>query len=73
MFMFTGTGRNEINAIAIANIKKRRLDALIYCVCNCMSFEVYEHVDECHSYIEAILALEKLYVKKPNEIFARYE
>ena len=45
-----------------------KLAALI----NCATPEVFEHIDHCESYEEAEATLEKLFVKQPNEIFARY-
>ena len=45
-----------------------KLAALI----NCATPEVFEHFDHCESYEEAEATLEKLFVKQPNEIFARH-
>ena len=39
---------------------------------NCASAEVYEHFDQCTSFTEAEATLEKLFVKQPNEVFARH-
>ena len=39
---------------------------------NYLSFEVYDYVDECETYDDAEACLEALFVKKPNEVFARY-
>ena len=39
---------------------------------NCANAEVYEHFDHCTSYTEAEATLEKLFVKPPNEVFARH-
>ena len=44
------------------------LDALV----NCASPEVYEYIDRRTAFSEAEVILEKLYVKRPNDIFARY-
>ena len=46
-----------------------KLDALI----NCASSEVFEYIDDCQTYAEAEELLQKLYVKEPNEVFARYQ
>ena len=45
-----------------------KLAALI----NCATPEVFEYIDDCETYVEAEALLQKLYVKQPNEIFARY-
>ena len=45
-----------------------RLAALI----NCATPEVFEHFDHCESFEEAEATLEKLFIKQPNEIFARH-
>ena len=45
-----------------------KLAALI----SCATADIYEYFDHCETYAEAEEVLEKLYVKKPNEIFARY-
>ncbi|XP_076061516.1 uncharacterized protein LOC143037271 [Oratosquilla oratoria] len=39
---------------------------------NCVSHNVYEYIEECTNYDSAISVLQKLYVKTPNEIFARH-
>ena len=44
-----------------------KLAALI----NCATPEVFEYIDDCETYVEAEALLQKLYVKQPNEIFAR--
>jgi len=33
---------------------------------------VYDFIEECETYDEAITALQNLYVRVPNEIFARH-
>ena len=48
---------------------EEKLAALI----NCASPEVFEYIDDCQTYDEAEELLKKLYVKEPNEIFARYQ
>lgn len=39
---------------------------------NCVSHSVYQYIEECTTYDDAISTLKKLYVKTPNEIFARH-
>ncbi|XP_068212661.1 uncharacterized protein [Palaemon carinicauda] len=39
---------------------------------NYVSHNVYEYIEECVDYDTAISTLENLYVKAPNEIFARH-
>ncbi len=39
---------------------------------SCATPEVYEYFDHCETYQEAEATLEQLYVKKPNDIFARH-
>ena len=45
-----------------------KLAALI----NCATPEVFEYIDQCETYDEAEAVLQKLYVKQPNNIFARH-
>ena len=47
---------------------EEKLAALV----SCATADVYEFIDHCESYAEAEETLERLYVKKPNDIFARY-
>jgi len=49
----------------------RAVDKLILLI-NCVSHTVYEFIEECETYDEAITALQSLYVHVPNEIFARH-
>ena len=35
----------------------------------CVSFRIYEYIENCTTYESAINALEQLYIKTPNEIF----
>ena len=39
---------------------------------SCVSYDVYDYIEECSTYNGAIDVLNKLYVKTPNEIFARH-
>lgn len=39
---------------------------------NCVTHNVFEYIEDCKNYDSAISTLEKLYVKTPNEIFARH-
>ena len=39
---------------------------------NCVSPTVYELIEDCTTYESAISKLESVYVKVPNEIFARH-
>nr|BDT62039.1 MAG: hypothetical protein [Penaeus monodon majanivirus B] len=39
---------------------------------NCVSFTIYDHIEECSGYESAIKILQQLYVKTPNEIMARH-
>ena len=41
-------------------------------LCNCINSKVYKYVRDCKTFVEAEKRLEKLYVKQPNEMFARY-
>ena len=38
-----------------------------------VSHNVYEYIEDCKDYKSAIRVLEQLFVKTPNEIFARYK
>ena len=57
-----------ITASSSEAMEEDKLAALI----NCATPEVYEHIDQCKTFSEAEVTLEKLYVKQPNDIFARY-
>ena len=39
---------------------------------NCVTHNVYEYFEDCTSFDSAIAALERVYIKTPNEIFARH-
>ena len=41
-------------------------------IINLMSHSVYDYVEDCTDYNSVVAILEKLYVKTPNEIFARH-
>ena len=57
-----------ITATTSANLEEDKLAALV----SCATPEVYEYIDDCETYTEAEAILEQLYVKKPNDIFARH-
>ncbi|XP_004208920.1 uncharacterized protein LOC101241082 [Hydra vulgaris] len=42
-------------------------------IINFVSSNVYDYIEECDSYESVIETLENLYVKTPNEIFARHQ
>ncbi|VDP95672.1 unnamed protein product [Echinostoma caproni] len=39
---------------------------------NYISLSIYDYVADCKSYSDAVKTLEKLFIKPPNEVFARY-
>ena len=45
-----------------------KLDTLI----NCISSDVYEYIAECNTFDNAVNCLKELYIKPPNEVFARH-
>ena len=45
-----------------------KLDTLI----NCISSDVYEYIAECNIFDTAVNRLKELYIKPPNEVFARH-
>ena len=57
-----------ITAATSASLEEYKLAALV----SCATPEVYEYIDDCDTYTEAEAILEQLYVKKPNDIFARH-
>ena len=65
---FLGYANKYITAVTSDNVDRDRLLALV----GCATPEVYEYFDHCETYNEAEALLEKLYVKKPNAIFARH-
>ena len=63
------TFRNYVSRFVTSeDADEDKLAALI----NCAAPDVFEHIDHCSTFAEAEATLEKLYVKKPNDIFARY-
>ena len=64
------TFENFIDAVQSV-IEGRTLDKLKTLV-NAVSYNVYEYFEECETYDNAIEVLQRLYVKTPNEIFARH-
>eukprot|EP00795_Rhopilema_esculentum_P015971 gene15971-7303_t len=42
-------------------------------IINFISADVFDYVKECTTYDAVVTTLEKLYVKTPNNIFARHE
>ncbi|XP_065658048.1 uncharacterized protein LOC136082565 [Hydra vulgaris] len=42
-------------------------------IINFVSSNVYDYIEECDSYERIIKTLEKLYIKAPNEVFARHQ
>ena len=40
---------------------------------NCVSFEIFEYIEDCLTYNEAVDTLRNLFVKTPNEIYARHQ
>ena len=42
-------------------------------IVNLVSTNVYDYIEYCDSYEGVITTLDGLYIKKPNEIFARHE
>ena len=64
------TFENFIDA-AQSVMEGRTLDKLKTLV-NSVSYNVYEYFEECETYDNAIEVLQRLYVKTPNEIFARH-
>ena len=44
----------------------------LHLLINSVAYDVYDFIEECVTYESAIRVLENLYVKTPNEIFARH-
>lgn len=57
-----------ITATTSDDVDGDKLAALV----SCATPEVFEYFDHCQSFVEAETILEKLYVKQPNDIFARH-
>ena len=55
----------------LAAIDSQNPDKLAVLV-NCLSTTVYEHIQDTATYNKAILILENLFNKRPNEIFSRH-
>jgi len=52
--------------------REDRADDKLKLLTDCVSHIVYDFIEECESYDEAITALQNLYAHVPNEIFARH-
>ena len=48
--------------------RTNKLKALV----NCVSYRVFKYIADCDAYDEAITVLPNLYIKAPNEVFARH-
>ena len=66
--IFTSYVNKFINDSTSEDIEGDKLSALVCC----SSPEVYQYFDHCLTFTEAEKILEGLYVKQPNEIFARH-
>ena len=65
---FTGYVNKYITSTSAADVESEKLAALI----SCATADVFEYIDDCTTYTEAERVLEQLYVKQPNDIFARH-
>ena len=65
---FNSYVRRYITTTTSENVDEDRLAALV----SCATPEVFEYFDHCDTYAEAEATLDQLYVKRPNEIFARH-
>ena len=66
--IFRSYMRRFVTSESSVAAEQDKLDALV----SCTTPEVYEFFDHCTTYSEAEAVLDKLYVKQPNNIFARY-
>ena len=55
--------------VTSGNAETKKLQALI----NLLSCDIYEFIDECETYAEAIEVFQKVFVKAPSEIYGRYK
>ena len=65
---FLGYANKYITSVTSDDVDGDKLLALV----SCATPEVYEYFDHCRTYEEAESLLERLYVKKPNDVFARH-
>ena len=65
------TFENYIEVLTAALPEERNIDKLEVLI-NCVSHQVYDHVEESEIYDEVIRVLKALYVKTPKKIFARH-
>ena len=63
---------NYVEVLTAALPEERRNIDKLKVLLNCVSHQVYDHVEESETYDEAIRVLKALYVKTPNKIFARH-
>ena len=60
----------------LASLPERAKDEIpvnkLHLLTNSVAYDVYDSIEECVTYESAICVLENLYVKTPNEIFARH-
>ena len=57
-----------LDALRVDEQPTDRLKALV----NCVSYQVYEYIEEATTYDTAIATLRDLFAKAPNEVFARH-
>ena len=66
------TFENYVEVLTGAHHEERRNFNKLKVLVNCVSHQVYDHIDECETYEAAIQVLKSLYVKTPNVVFARH-
>ena len=60
---------SECVTVTADNAETKKLQALT----NMLSCDIYDYIDECNEYTAAMAILEKVFVKAPSEIYARYK
>ena len=66
---FLGYANKYITSVTSDDVDGDKLLALV----SCATPEVYEYFDHCRTYEKAESLLERLYVKKSNDVFARHK
>ena len=65
------TFENYVEVLDALRVDKQPTDRLKALV-NCVSYQVYEYIEEATTYDTAIATLRDLFAKAPNEVFARH-
>lgn len=66
------TFKTYVNRFVTTESEQEADEEKLAALVNCATAEVHDYFEHCETFVEAEATLEKLYVKEPNNIFARY-